>query len=139
MLKEYLQKNNISVYKLSKKSDVPYSTLNDLVNLKLPVENIRAGQLKSIADALDVEMDELYNLCIYRKKVFSEKYNVYGDVLIRQKSFYIVFCQSGKKYTREVMPVKHESTLYIDILAQWKLDEELSKLELEAAYESLHF
>ena len=28
------------------------------------------------------------------------------------------------------MPVKHESTLYIDILAQWKLDEELSKLEL---------
>ena len=65
MLKEYLQKNNISVYKLSKKSDVPYSTLNDLVNLKLPVENIRAGQLKSIADALDVEMDELYNLCIY--------------------------------------------------------------------------
>lgn len=81
MLKEYLQKNNISVYKLSKKS----------------------------------------------------------DVLIRQKSFYIVFCQSGKKYTREVMPVKHESTLYIDILAQWKLDEELSKLELEAAYESLHF
>ena len=37
------------------------------------------------------------------------------------------------------MPVKHESTLYIDILAQWKLDEELSKLELEAAYESLHF
>lgn len=97
MLKEYLQKNNISVYKLSKKSDVPYSTLNDLVNLKLPVENIRAGQLKSIADALDVEMDELYNLCIYRKKVFSERYNVYGDVLIRQKSFYIVFCQSGKK------------------------------------------
>ena len=75
----------------------------------------------------------------YRKKVFSERYNVYGDVLIRQKSFYIVFCQSGKKYTREVMPVKHESTLYIDILAQWKLDEELSKLELEAAYESLHF
>lgn len=60
-------------------------------------------------------------------------------MLIRQKSFYIVFCQSGKKYTREVMPVKHESTLYIDILAQWKLDEELSKLELEAAYESLHF
>lgn len=59
MLKEYLQKNNISVYKLSKKSDVPYSTLNDLVNLKLPVENIRAGQLKSIADALDVEMDEI--------------------------------------------------------------------------------
>lgn len=76
--------------------------------MKLPVENIRAGQLKSIADALDVEMDELYNLCIYRKKVFSERYNVYGDVLIRQKSFYIVFCQSGKKYTREVMPVKHE-------------------------------
>lgn len=51
---------------------MPYSTLNDLVNLKLPVENIRAGQLKSIADALDVEMDELYNLCIYRKSFFRE-------------------------------------------------------------------
>ena len=81
MLKEYLQKNNISVYKLSKKSDVPYSTLNDLVNLKLPVENIRAGQLKSIADALDVEMDELYNLCIYRKKVFSLKQNMHNVIL----------------------------------------------------------
>ena len=76
MLKEYLQKNNISVYKLSKKSDVPYSTLNDLVNLKLPVENIRAGQLKSIAYALDVEMDELYNLCIYRKKALMVMQNI---------------------------------------------------------------
>ena len=72
MLKEYLQKNNISVYKLSKKSDVPYSTLNDLVNLKLPVENIRAGQLKSIADALMLKWTN-YIIYVYIEKKFFQR------------------------------------------------------------------
>ena len=83
------------MYKL-KKSDVPYSTLNDLVNLKLPVENIRAGQLKSIADALMLKWTNYIIYVYIEKKVFSERYNVYGDVLIRQKSFYIVFANLGK-------------------------------------------
>lgn len=137
MFKEFLTENNISVYKLSKNSGVPYSTLNDLVNLKLPVENIRAGQLKSIANVLDIKMEELYDLCEYEKTVFSKKYNIYADVIIQKKLYYIVFYRNGKKYISEVIPVKHESTLYIEELAQWKLEEEVSKLEMEAAYESL--
>lgn len=138
MLKEYLIKKDITVYKLCKISGVPYSTLNDLVNFKLPVENIRAGQLKSIANALDVGLEELYDLCLYRKSVFSKKYNVTANAIIKHKSYYIVFDRNGKQYCYEVIPAKKEATTYIEELAVWKLNEEISKLELEAAYEFLH-
>ena len=44
---------------------------------------MRAGQLKSIANALDVGLEELYDLCLYRKSVFSKKYNVTANVIIK--------------------------------------------------------
>ena len=49
MLKTLLEERGISIYKLSKESRIPYSTLNDLVNHKLPIENMRCGQVRALA------------------------------------------------------------------------------------------
>ena len=35
MLKEYLDENKTGIYQLSKSAQIPYSTLNDLVNKKM--------------------------------------------------------------------------------------------------------
>ena len=64
MLKTYLNNKKISMYKLSAESGVPYSTLNDLVNHKLPVENLKSGQLYSLSESLGITMDELYKMCM---------------------------------------------------------------------------
>ena len=72
MLKKYLKDNHISMYKLASISEVPYSTLNDLVNHKLPVENMKSGQLFALSKALGISMNELYDLCLYTAQITSE-------------------------------------------------------------------
>lgn len=138
MLKDFLKEKNISIYKLAKLSNVPYSTLNDLVNYKLSVENIRAGQLKSIADALDVDLGTLYNKCLFKKSVYSKKYKLSAKIEINQKKYCLSYIRKGIEYSCEILPVKNDVTTYIDVLAEWKLDEEIEKLQLEEAYESIY-
>lgn len=138
MLKEFIKEQHISIYKLAKLSNVPYSTLNDLVNYKLSVENIRAGQLKSIADALNVDLGTLYDMCVLKKSIYSKKYKVSAKIEINQKKYCLSYIRNGKEYYCEILPVKNDVTTYIDVLAEWKLDEEIEKLQLEDAYETIH-
>lgn len=138
MLKEFLKKQHISIYKLSKLSGVPYSTLNDLVNYKLPVENIRAGQLKRIADVLNIDMGALYDMCIFKKCIYSKKYNLPAQVEINHKKYYLSFVRNEKEYYCEILPVKKDATTYIEVLAEWKLDEEIEKIQLEEAYKAIY-
>lgn len=138
MLKEFLKEQHISIYKLAKLSNVPYSTVNDLVNYKLSVENIRAGQLKSMADVLCVDLGTLYDMCVFRKSIYSKKYKISAKIEINQKKYCLSYIRNGKEYYCEILPVKNDVTTYIEVLAEWKLDEEIEKLQLEDAYETIH-
>lgn len=138
MLKTYLQQNKISMYQLSQKSGVPYSTLNDLVNHKLPVENMKCGQLYALSAILGITMDELYKLCCYNCTVYSDKYKVSGTVTVKHKSYYLTFEKSGILYEDTILPVKQEATLVIRELAKWKLEERLSEIAMEEAYEAIY-
>lgn len=138
MLKTYLSKHNISIYHLSKMSGVPYSTLNDLANFKLPVDNLRSGQLRAIANALCMDMDTLYDICQLDVVIKSSHYDIEATVGIAHKTYYLYFEKNGRAYKCDIIPVKSESTTYLETLAQWKLDEKLSQLEMEAAYETIH-
>lgn len=138
MLKTFLRQNKISMYKLSQKSNVPYSTLNDLVNHKLPAANLKCGQLYALSDALGITMDELYQLCSYSCVVRSDKYNVPGTVTVKHKSYYLTFEKNGILYEDTILPVKQEATLVIQELAKWKLEERLSEIAMEEAYEAIY-
>lgn len=137
MLKSFLQERNITVYKLAKDSRIPYSTLNDLVNHKLPVENMRCGQLRVLANALGLDMDTLYNMCSHCPTVVSDRYGVCADITVKHKCFWLSFQKNGKQYACEILPIKQEAFRYLEILAVWKLNEILAQMEMEAAYESL--
>ena len=58
MLKDYLSTHNISIYSLSKRSGISYSTLNDIVNCKVEIANVKSGILYSLAKVLEISMDE---------------------------------------------------------------------------------
>ena len=74
MIKELLRQKNISIYKLAAISGIPYSTLNDIVNHKVDISNIRAGIGFKLANILNISMDELYKLCTNQITIFSEDY-----------------------------------------------------------------
>ena len=58
-IKEMLKENNMSVYKLSKASKVPYATCSDIVSGKAQLEKCSAETVYKIAKALNVSMESI--------------------------------------------------------------------------------
>lgn len=134
MLKAYLIQNNLSIYHISKSSQISYSTLNDIVNGKVEIANVKAGILYSLAKALGISMDILYELCKDDIFVRSEKYNIDGLVRKRNKKYYLCFNYNHKEREYELCPVKREASLFIDSIALWEMERHLSDFEMEEAY-----
>lgn len=58
-LYELLIKQNISKYELSKRAQIPYTTLNDLFNEKTDLSKSSAAVVYRLAKALDIPMESL--------------------------------------------------------------------------------
>lgn len=54
-----LQQKNMSMYRLSKISKVPYATLNDICNGKTQLTKCSAETVYRLAQALDIPMEDL--------------------------------------------------------------------------------
>lgn len=65
MLRVLLLEKNISLYKLEKTSCVCHATLNDLYNEKTNIEKCSSSLIHNIAKAMDMSMDELYDILSY--------------------------------------------------------------------------
>lgn len=65
-IKAYLKENKISVREMSMITSIPYSTLNDIVNNKVNLEECQYKTLKKIAVFLKVSIEDL----VYEKEDF---------------------------------------------------------------------
>lgn len=69
-ISELLKKQNMTKYRLSKLSGVPYSTLNDLCNGKTSLEKCSAETVYRLAKELHVSMEELLAPCFEKRCSF---------------------------------------------------------------------
>ncbi len=69
-IQELLRKYNMSVYKLSKTSAVPYSTCNDIVSGKAQLEKCSAETVYKIAQTLNVSMESILAPCVVKRTSF---------------------------------------------------------------------
>ena len=60
--RELLQSKNVTGYALSKRTGIPYTTINDLINGKTIIQNISLKHAISIADCLNVNVKKLNEL-----------------------------------------------------------------------------
>ena len=74
-LSEYIKEQGISVYSLSKKSCVPYTTLCSICNGTTNVMECRVNTLVKIAEALEVNLLDLINSAL----TIPSKYNFIND------------------------------------------------------------
>ena len=58
-LDHQLQQKNMTIYRLSKESGIPYATLNDICNEKTRLKKCSAETVYRIAHALDIPMENL--------------------------------------------------------------------------------
>ena len=68
--KHYLENKNITIYKLSKETGVPYSTLLDLANEKTVFSNISLDHAIKIADYLKLDCKALLKFNNFSKDEF---------------------------------------------------------------------
>ena len=69
-IQEMLKENNMSVYKLSKASTVPYATCNDIINGKAQLEKCSAETVYKIAQTLNVSMESILTPCFVKRSSF---------------------------------------------------------------------
>ena len=131
MLKDYLTEHQMSMYRLASESGIPYSTVNDLVNGRIEIEQCRAGILKRLAEALSITMDELYDLCNTELSVFSEKHKTEVRIRVKNKTYYAVFADRGKQVMLEICPVSKDTSCFIRSLAKWTAESYLERQEWE--------
>lgn len=135
MLKTYLTDNHISVYALSKKSGISYSTLNDIVNEKVDIFNVKSGILYSMGRALQLSMDQLYDICTDNNiELYDENNRIYAYVIKKNKTYYLKFTYKSIEYQHELCAIKKESTIFIKSIALWQLEKDLSEIKMEEAY-----
>lgn len=60
---EAMEQKNISMYKLSKSSGIPYATVNDICNGKAKLEKCSAETLYKLSKTLGVSMEALLEPC----------------------------------------------------------------------------
>ena len=69
-LQEMLKEKNMSIYKLSKASTVPYATCNDIISGKARLEKCSAETVYKIAQALNVSMESILASCFIKRSSF---------------------------------------------------------------------
>ena len=57
-INELLKQKNMSKYQLSKKSGVPYTTVNDICHNKVEIPKCSAATIYKLSKALDISMEE---------------------------------------------------------------------------------
>lgn len=132
MLKEYLKQKNISLYKLSKDTEISYSTINDLVNGVVSVENCRAKMLKRISAYLNMSMDELYDICLNSIYVESDKIDKPIRVTVKNKKYHIDFFYKDENiFIEQEYPVNENTRMYIETIARWDVEDYIDDREME--------
>lgn len=137
MLQAYLQENGMSIYRLSKISGCAYSTLNDLVNGKVSVDNISAGLLKQLANALNISMDETYQICRSEMIVQGLDGETVIRVLVKNKTYVAQFVYQGTQEEIRLYPVNKITSFYINEIAGWRVEDYISGKREEMLWNTL--
>ena len=117
-LKQFLKTNQISIRTLSAKSGIPYSTINDIVNEKTDILQMRFGYVLLIASFLSVSVEELLSLC---KSEFPELAD--GKLIIKNKKYYLQYQSNGHTCEQPLTSVNDKIRPFIKDLARWTIDE----------------
>ena len=119
-IKSFLKENGMKVAEISRKSGIPYSTLNDIINGKTDIDGVKLGTVRELADCMGIGLDELYRMC----KESTERISLAGgNIFVKNKRYYL---SCGQEYSIKPIPlckVNPVNTMYVKEMAEWTLAE----------------
>ena len=135
MLKDYLKKKKISIYSLSKKTNIPYSTLNDLCNGKVEIDNCKVNLLMCLATTLNISAEKLYDICKSKDNTINiSKYNKQATIKVKNKKYYVECPNDNDLLNIEIFKVNQANTRFVKDAAQWLVEDKLAEKEMEETY-----
>lgn len=135
MLKDFLNENDISIYSLSKKTNIPYSTLNDLCNGKVEIDNCKVSLLINLAKSLNMTIEKLYELCKNNDNIVKiKKYNTEAKIIVKNKKYYVQYNDGSKTNNIDLFKVNHINNIYVKDAAEWLVEDALLEKEMEDIY-----
>jgi len=123
--------HNISMYRLSKESGAAYSTINDLANGRVDVDNCKVSLLFQLANALKLTMDELYAVCHRDLTVYSNTYDTEIKVSVKNKTYYADFDYEGVSSHIKVCEAGADYRVFAKELALWDAEDSIEKQKWE--------
>ena len=69
-ISDVMAEKNITIYRLSKNSGIPYATINDICNNKVNLAKCNAETIYKLAKELDVSMEELLEPYVISRPAF---------------------------------------------------------------------
>lgn len=124
MLLDYLKERELTIYAVSKASGIPYSTLNDLANGKVDIDNCRVSVLMKLSHSLGISCEEVYSYCQENSfRMHVESYGVDVDVFVKNKKYYMNFTYDGIQIEQEVCKANGVSRFYIDEIVKWRIED----------------
>lgn len=127
MLKEYLEKNKMSVYSLSKGSGIPYTTVNELVNRKKDINECSLKTVSKIAAYLGLTVEEL---CIIMGSLTQRSNSIsssWNDARNKTFTFPVVVASDDYDASR-IYPLKQR--IVYEVLAEIKHDDRIEEVYL---------
>ena len=135
MIKLLLMEKNMKISDLSKKSHVPYSTTNDIINGKVEIDRIQVGVLVRLAAACSMSLDEFY-------KAAKESSNLpvieEGRILLRNKRFYLEYDIDGEKGTQYIFKANRNTSRYVKEAAEWIIADIKEEIENKKQIEEMN-
>ena len=129
MLIDYLKENKISIYSLSKKSGIPYSTLNDFCNGKVEINNCKVELIVSLGKALGLCLDNIYEICTNKDNRIKIE-DTYAQIKVKNKRYYVEY----NDLKLDIFKANKVNTKYVKDAAKWLLEEKLIDEKMEKLY-----
>ena len=131
MLKQYISDMGKTTYALSKETGIAYSTLNDFVNGKVPVDQCKAGMIRKLAEALSISMDDLYSMAEDKGSDIETSYGIPVHIVVRHKAFIARFQYGDEPVSIELCKVSEAASYYIREIAKWRAEEYITDHNME--------
>lgn len=134
MFKTYLADRNKSIYSLSKESGIPYSTLNDLANGKVAIDNCKVGLVRRLSDVLGLSMDDIYTLCSGPERKTINSYGVEICISVSNKNYCARFEYDQEPVELRLCRITEDSSYYIDEIARWRSESYIRQRRMEGFF-----
>ncbi|MBR5360749.1 MAG: helix-turn-helix transcriptional regulator [Lachnospiraceae bacterium] len=127
-IKDYLKANKTSISYISKKTDLPYTTVSELINGKVSIDKVYVGTAMKLAEACGLSFMCFYKMC---KETTSLPEIPDGRIIIKNKRYYLEYDIDGKTGVDYLFKVNPGNTKCLEAAAISAINDIRGKIRSE--------